>query len=76
MSKRTYTVTRPLLPEGVIVAKVKAADPADAIRKADEGTWTPDPGFTLDRSRDPEVWQIEGIGGRNSRHIQGPNYGG
>lgn len=76
MPKHTYTVTRPLNPSGVIVAKVKAANPAEAIRKADEGTWTPDPGFTLDRTRAPEVWQIGGIGGRNSRHIQGPNYGG
>ena len=76
-----YTVTRPVRPSGLVVAKVQAADPAEAARVADSGTWAVDPefaadGHAVDMTVAPEVWEIRGFLGRGSRHVAGPRYGG
>ncbi|MFJ6729399.1 hypothetical protein ACIQPQ_31305 [Streptomyces sp. NPDC091281] len=75
----TYTITRPVRPSGVITAKVRAASPAEATRKADAGTYSIDPdfaakGYTVDLNAEPEVWELHGLTGSRSRHISGPRY--
>lgn len=75
----SYTVTYPVRPSGVISAQVRAANPQDAVREANKGTFSLDPefardGYTVDLNAEAEVWKVKPFG--RSRHVAGPVYGG
>jgi hypothetical protein len=75
----SYTVTYPVTPSGVISAQVRAANPQDAVREANKGTFSLDPefaaeGYQINLSAEPEVWEVKPFG--RSRHVSGPQYDG